>query len=388
MKNICLLGASGSIGRQSIDVIKKHPKLFKLVAVSVNTSISFLEEIVKDINTIKYVCIGKKNLYEVFKNSHPNLICFYGDEGLNEIVQIEETNYLINALVGFKGLLPTILAIRKKKDIGLANKETLVACGHIIKEEVKNNNVKLYPIDSEHSAIFQCLKGERRKSLEKIILTASGGSFRDKSRYELENVTLEEALNHPNWKMGNKITIDSATMVNKGLEIIEAHWLFDIDYDNIEVVIHKESIIHSMIELKDGSIKAQLGSPDMRIPILYALSYPNRLSLDSKRLDFSLISSLNFKAIDFERYPAVKLAYEVGKKGGSYPAVYNAANEVAVNSFINKKIKFIEIETIIEMTINAHTNIVNPSLVEVLNVDKWAREYAQELIERREHLND
>lgn len=384
MKKICLLGASGSIGKQSVDVISKYPNLFELVAVSVNTSIEYLEYLVNSFKSIKYVCIGNKELYQDFKDKHLDLVCFYGDEGLNQIATIDETNYVINALVGFKGLIPTILAIRKHKDIGLANKETLVACGHIINKEIKENKVNLYPIDSEHSAIFQCLKGERKNNLEKIILTASGGSFRDKTREELTTVNLEEALNHPNWKMGQKITIDSATMVNKGLEIIEAHWLFDVPYEKIDVVIHKESIIHSMVQFKDGAIKAQLGSPDMRVPILYALSYPNRLKLDSERLDFSMISSLNFKKVDFTRYPAVRLAYEAGKQGGSMPAVFNAANEVAVDAFINKKIKFLSIELIIEKTINAHTIIMDPSLEEVLEADKWARQYANLLINRKE----
>lgn len=384
MKNICLLGASGSIGTQSVDVIKRYPNLFNLVAVSVNTSIDYLEELVNTFPSIKYVCIGKYDLYENFKLKHPNLVCFYGDEGLNQIAVIKETNYLINALVGFKGLIPTILAIRNKKDIGLANKETLVACGHIIKKELKENNVKLYPIDSEHSAIFQCLKGENKKNVEKLILTASGGSFRDKSRDELENVNLEEALNHPNWKMGTKITIDSATMVNKGLEIIEAHWLFDMPYDKIDVIIHKESIIHSMIQTRDGAIKAQLGTPDMRIPIMYALSYPDRLNINTERLDFNKISTMNFKSVDINRYPAIRLAYEAGRKEGTMPTVFNAANEVAVDAFINKKLRFLLIEDVIEKTLLAHNNTSNPSLEEVLKADKWAREYTSKLIESGE----
>ena len=384
MKNICLLGASGSIGTQTVDVISRYPKLFNLVAVSVNKSIDYLEYLVNKFPSIKYVCIGKLDLYDEFKDKYPNITCFYGDEGLNEIATVKETNYVVNALVGFKGLMPTILAIRNKKNIGLANKETLVACGHIINKELKENNVKLYPIDSEHSAIFQCLKGENKKNVEKLILTASGGSFRDKNRDELNNVNLEEALNHPNWKMGTKITIDSATMVNKGLEIIEAHWLFNMPYDKIDVVIHKESIIHSMIQTKDGAVKAQLGTPDMRIPIMYALSYPNRLKIDTERLDFSKISTMNFKSVDINRYPAIKLAYEAGRKEGSMPTVFNASNEVAVDAFINKKLRFILIEEVIERTMKAHTNISNPSLEEVLEVDEWAREYASRLIESGE----
>lgn len=384
MKKICLLGASGSIGKQSVDVIKRYPHLFSLVAASVNESIDYLEYLVNEFSSLKYVCIGNKDKYDYFKNKYPNIKCFYGDNGLNEIAILSETNYVINALVGFKGLIPTILAIRNKKNIGLANKETLVACGHIVTKEAKLNNVKIYPIDSEHSAIFQCLKGERKSNIEKIILTASGGSFREKSREDLVDVNLDEALNHPNWSMGKKITIDSATMVNKGLEIIEAHWLFDMPYDKIEVVIHKESIIHSMVQFKDGAIKAQLGTPDMRIPIMYALSYPNRLKINTNRLDFNSIKTLNFKEVDYDRYPAVKLAIDSGKIGGSMPTVFNASNEIAVEAFINGKIRFIDIENIIEKTLLAHTNIDNPSLEEVLIVDKWARDYACELIERGE----
>ena len=385
MKKICLLGASGSIGRQSVDVIKRYPHLFELVAVTVNVSIEYLEYLVNTFSSIKYVCIGDYNSYLDFKNKYPNIICFYGDEGLNEIARINETNYVINALVGFKGLLPTLIAIKNKKDIGLANKETLVACGHIVTKEAKEHNVKFYPIDSEHSAIFQCLKGERKSNVDKLILTASGGSFRDKTRKELENVNLDEALNHPNWKMGQKITIDSATMANKGLEIIEAHWLFDIPYEKIDVVIHKESIIHSMVQFKDGAVKAQLGTPDMRIPIMYALSYPSRLHIDTDRLDFAKISKMNFKEVDYDRYPAVELAIRAGKCGGSMPTVFNASNEIAVDAFINHKIKFLKIEYIIENTLNAHTNIINPTLEEVLEVDKWARDYATKLIEREEN---
>lgn len=384
MKNICLLGASGSIGKQSVDVIKRYPHLFNIVAVSINKSIDYLEYLVNTFPSIKYVCIGVEELYLSFKDKHPNITCFCGDEGLKQIAVVKETNYVINALVGFKGLIPTLLAIRSKKDIGLANKETLVACGHIVTKEVKENKVNLYPIDSEHSAIFQCLKGERKNNVEKIILTASGGSFRDKTRDELQNVDVYQALNHPNWSMGKKITIDSATMVNKGLEIIEAHWLFNMPYENIDVVIHKESIIHSMVQFKDGAIKAQLGTPDMRIPIMYALSYPTRLSINVDKLDFSKLAQMNFKAVDYDRYPAVKMAIEVGKKGGTLPAVYNASNEVAVEAFLNKKISFLSIERIIEKTIKAHTNIKEPILEEVLNADAWAREYASRLIESGE----
>jgi len=281
---------------------------------------------------------------------------------------------VVTAVVGAVGLEPTLAAIEAGKDIALANKETLVTAGHLVMAAVKEHGVNLLPVDSEHSAIFQCLNGERREDVAKIILTASGGSFRDKSREQLAEVTVDEALNHPNWSMGAKITIDSATMFNKGLEVIEAHWLFDIDYNDIEVVLHRESIIHSMVEYKDAAVIAQLGTPDMRGPILYALAAPKRLEIEgSKRLNLREIGTLHFAEADFERYPALRLAYEAGRAGGSMPTVLNAANEAAVEKFLNGEIAFLDIERLVEQAMDAHTIIAEPTLADILEVDRAVR---------------
>lgn len=381
MRKITLLGASGSIGKQSIDVIANFKGHFELIAVSVNTNINYLLELIKAFPTIKYVCITDFASYNNLKDKLDNVEVYYGEDGLIKIATLPQINYVINALVGFIGFKPTLKAIEKGKNIGLANKETLVAGGHLIMNAVKKYKVNLYPIDSEHSAILQSLAGEKKTSIEKIIITASGGPFLRKTREELKNVTLEMALNHPNWKMGAKISIDSATMVNKGLEVIEAHWLFDLPYSKIDVIIHPSSLIHSMVQYHDGGIKAQLGSPDMRLPIMYALSYPKRFKLDSiKRLDFESIHKMEFIKWDDKRFPALKYAYEAGNKGGSLPTVYNGANEVAVAAFINGELAFDQIEDIIYQTMNAHTIINNPDLETIIKVDKWARSYTSQIV--------
>ena len=293
MKKIVLLGASGSIGLQSIDVIKKHKEKFEIVAFSVGKNIKICKELITTLGC-KTVCVYSKDDKEILEKEFVDVDFYYGDDGLISLTNIVEYDLLINALVGFVGLMPTINAIRNKKDVALANKETLVVAGSIVNEELKKNNCKLFPIDSEHSAILQCLQGNKLSQVKKIIITASGGSFRNLSRNELKDVTIEQALNHPNWLMGEKITIDSATMMNKGFEVIEAHYLFNINYENIEVVLHEESVIHSMVEYIDGAIMAQIGSADMRVPIQYALSYPERLNFKS---DFSIsdIGQLNFR---------------------------------------------------------------------------------------------
>ena len=280
--------------------------------------------------------------------------------------------------MGSVGLQPTLNAIEAKKTIAIANKETLVTAGHLVMEAAKRQGVAILPVDSEHSAIFQALQGENEKNIERIILTASGGSFRDRTREELGNVTVEEALNHPNWSMGAKITIDSASMMNKGLEVIEAHWLFDLPYEKIDVLLHQESIIHSMVEFHDSSIIAQLGSPDMRVPIQYALTYPDRFPLPSaKRLNLAEIGTLHFKKMDFDRFRCLKLAYEAGKAGGSYPTVLNAANEAAVEAFLTGKITFLQIEDYVENALNQHQMIVKPSLPEIEEIDRKTRNYVQ-----------
>ncbi|NLC96144.1 MAG: 1-deoxy-D-xylulose-5-phosphate reductoisomerase [Erysipelotrichaceae bacterium] len=379
MKKIVLLGASGSIGLQSIDVIKKHKEKFEIVAFSVGKNIKICKELITTLGC-KTVCVYSKDDKEILEKEFVDVDFYYGDDGLISLTNIVEYDLLINALVGFVGLMPTINAIRNKKDVALANKETLVVAGSIVNEELKKNNCKLFPIDSEHSAILQCLQGNKLSQVKKIIITASGGSFRNLSRNELKDVTIEQALNHPNWLMGEKITIDSATMMNKGFEVIEAHYLFNINYENIEVVLHEESVIHSMVEYIDGAIMAQIGSADMRVPIQYALSYPERLNFKS---DFSIsdIGQLNFRKIDFERFPLLKLAFEVGKKKGNLPAVLNAANEVANLAFREGKISFLDIETLVFKAVENADYYKDVTLEKLLQTDKETRIYVNSLIE-------
>ncbi len=373
MKKIAILGASGSIGTQTIDVITNNPDKFELVSASVGSNIDYLNNLIATFPTLK--CISVQNQVDLAKINNFDGEVGHGIDGMTKVATYNEADIVITAVVGSVGLLPTIEAIKAKKNIGLANKETLVTAGHLIMPLIKEYGVDMYPVDSEHSAIFQCLNGENDKELHKLIITASGGSFRDKSRDELANVSVADALNHPNWSMGAKITIDSATMFNKGLEIIEAHHLFNVDYDDIEVLIHKQSIIHSMVEFNDYSVMAQLGTPDMRLPIQYAITYPERLEIkNSERLDLAKIAQLDFKTVDFTRYPAVKLAYDAGRVGGSLPTVLNAANEVAVDLFLNEKIDFLTIEEIVKEAMENHQVIENPDVETILKVDKLVRQ--------------
>lgn len=380
MKLISLLGATGSIGQQTLDVILQHPSDFKLVAMSVGKNIDLARKMIAQ-HLPELVATQEKAGYETLKAEFPNTKFTYGEEGLTEVAIYHKAEVLVNAVLGSVGLSPTLQAIEAKKTIAIANKETLVTAGHLVMDAAERNNVALLPVDSEHSAIFQALQGEQTKNIERLIITASGGSFRDKSLKQLESVTVKEALNHPNWSMGAKITIDSATMMNKGLEVIEAHWLFSMPYEKISVLLHKESIIHSMIEFHDSSIMAQLGTPDMRVPIQYALTYPDRLPLQtSKRLNLAEIATLHFKEMDFERFRCLAFAYEAGKKGGTLPSVLNAANEVAVAGFLEGKIKFLEIEELIEKALLSHDNIQNPSLTTIQEVDKETRQFVHSLI--------
>lgn len=375
MKKIILLGASGSIGIQSINVIRNHSDEFELIGLSVGNNIDILKDILSEFS-IKIVCVKNKDDAKLITDLYNDIDVYYGDEGLNRLCEYNDYDLLINALVGSVGLKPTLVAIENKKDIALANKETLVVGGKFVKEAIRKNKVNLYPIDSEHSAIFQCLQGNDKKDIDKIIITASGGSFRNKTRDELKNVTLEDALNHPNWSMGKKITIDSATMMNKGLEVIEAHYLFDIDYDQIDTIIHPESIIHSMVKYNDKSIIAQLGTADMKLPIQYAMSYPRRLKLyESNDLDLAQIATLNFKKLDYNRYPMVKFAYESGRKEGNALAILNAANEEAVNLYLSNEITFLQIEDIVEDAIKTMNFIHEPSLDDIFDTDKETRAY-------------
>lgn len=375
MKKITVLGVTGSIGTQSVDVVLNHSDVFQIVAMSAGRNIELLEKIMAQLH-VEHICVQNKEDKEYLENKYPHCHFYYGQAGLITIATLKEVDVVLNAIVGFAGLLPTMEAIRSKKDIALANKETLVVAGHLICPLVQENGVHLLPVDSEHSAIFQSMNGENHGDISKILLTASGGSFRDKTRDELENVTVDQALKHPNWSMGAKITIDSATLFNKGLEVMEAKWLFDVDYDDIEVLIHPESIVHSMVEYQDTSVIAQLGTPDMRLPIQYALTYPSRIPLiNGKRLSLSEIGTLHFYKPDLNRFRALALAYEAGRQGGSMPCVLNAANEQANALFLNHKIRFLEIEMLVEETMHAHEWIDNPSLDQLLEIDKWARNY-------------
>ncbi|WP_278627480.1 1-deoxy-D-xylulose-5-phosphate reductoisomerase [Thomasclavelia cocleata] len=375
MKKITVLGVTGSIGMQTVDVVKNHPDKFKIVAMSAGYNIEKVEEILKIID-VKYICVVNEEDADYLRAKYPNKYIYHGTHGLVKIAVLNEVDIVLNAIVGFAGLVPTIEAIKAKKDIALANKETLVVAGHIITKLVKEYDVALLPVDSEHSAIFQSLNGENKKQIKKIILTASGGSFRNKTREELMGVSVEEALNHPNWSMGAKITIDSATLFNKGLEVIEAKWLFDVSYDQIEVLIHPESIIHSMVEFIDTSIIGQLGNPDMRLPIQYALTYPQRdILFGGESLDLTKVATLTFKKPDFKRFKALALAYQAGRDGGSKPCVLNGANEQANELFRRGKIEFLQIEELVEKALNSHRFIKDPTLQQLIEIDAWARNF-------------
>ncbi len=373
-KNIAILGSTGSIGSQTLDVIANFPKEFKANYLTGNNNVTLLLEQIHCFKPKGVVVLDEKSAKEIKKQVAGKTEVLYGEEGLLEIVQREDVDIVVSSLVGFVGLKPTMKAIEAKKKIALANKETIVVAGAIIMPLVEKHNVDLLPVDSEHSAIFQCLVGELPNKIERIILTASGGPFRTTSKEELKNVTIEQALNHPNWKMGNKITIDSATLMNKGLEVIEAHWLFGMSAEKIEVVIHPQSIIHSMVEFVDGSIKAQLGIPDMKIPIQYALTYPSRSASKCPRIHFPTLSEMTFFEPDMERFPCLQLAYDALKEGGTIPAVMNAANEVAVAKFLNNEITFLDIPRMIGEAMEKHSNKTNPSLEEIIEVDKETRQ--------------
>ena len=380
MKKISLLGATGSIGLQTIDIILANQDEFKLVALSSGRNIEKTREIITQLRP-EIVSVQEESDALELAKEFPNVQFTYGNKGLVEVATHPETTVLVNAVLGSVGLESTLAAIRMGKTIAIANKETLVTAGHLVMAEAKKYNAPILPVDSEHSALYQSMNGENPKAIERLILTASGGSFRDKTRAELEGVTVKDALNHPNWSMGAKITIDSATMKNKGLEVIEAHVLFDMPYDRIDVLLHRESIIHSMVEYHDTSVMAQLGTPDMRVPIQYALTYPDRMPLvGGKRLNLAEIGKLHFKEVDFERYRALKLAYEAGRTGGTILTAMNAANEAAVALFLQEKITFLQIEEYIERVMDAHDNILLPDLQTILHVDSETRKIVQNMV--------
>src|SRR3989338_6185459 len=384
MKALSILGSTGSIGTQTLEIARSNPKEFKIVGLTANNNIELLKKQIIEFKPESVAVMENEKadlLDSLLKKEYINTEVYSGIDGIIKIAKLSNADTVVNSLVGSIGVRPTIEAIKNKKNIALANKETLVTAGQIVMEEVRRNNVNLMPIDSEHSAIFQCLNGENINDVTKMIITCSGGPFRDYSKKQLENAAAKDALKHPTWNMGNKITIDSATLMNKGFEAIEAHYLYGIDYRNIEVVVHPQSIIHSLVEFKDNSTLAQLSLPNMKIPIQYALSYPKRLPFDTKKLNLTEIKNLDFEKPNFDLFPCLKYAYDAGVIGGTMPAVLNAANEVAVHSFLNKKIKFNEITTIIKKMMDSHDVIKNPDLNQILEVDKKTKEEAKNIIE-------
>ncbi len=370
MKIISILGSTGSIGTQTLEIVRDNKDL-QVAALAAGSNIELLEKQIREFSP-KLVCVWNKEkaalLRENVKDTKTEIVS--GIEGLIEAATIKEADTVLTAVVGMIGIVPTIEAIKAHKDIALANKETLVTAGHIIIPLAKEMNVNILPVDSEHSAIFQSLNGEKRSQINKILLTASGGPFRGRTREQMKDIKVEDALKHPNWSMGRKITIDSATMVNKGLEVIEAKWLFGVEVDRVEVVVQPQSLIHSMVEFIDGGIMAQLGSPDMKLPIQYALFYPDRRVLDTKKVDFSQISQITFEKPDTDTFVGLKMAYEAGRVGGSLPTVLNAANELAVSMFLDRKIGFLDIYDIIEYTMSKHKVIENPTVEQIIETEQ------------------
>jgi 1-deoxy-D-xylulose-5-phosphate reductoisomerase len=380
MKKIVILGSTGSIGTSTLDVIQRFPDHFQVVGLAARSNVDVLEAQVKKFRPA-IVCLdmeaAAKDLAKRVKSQKVE-VC-WGVEGLIRVATHAEADMVVSAIVGAVGLIPTISALESGKDVALANKETLVMAGELVIRKAREKKVNLLPVDSEHSAVFQCLQSGRKEEVKKIILTASGGPFRNHTRDKLHLVTPEEALNHPRWEMGKKISVDSATLMNKGLEVLEAHWLFDVPIKQVEVLIHPQSIVHSMVEYQDGSIIAQLGITDMRIPILYALSYPRRLAHDLPSLDLAQISSLTFERPDLDKFPCLGYALAAGRAGGTAAAVLNAANEVAVRLFLGKKIKFTDIPRLIRGTLDQHQPKKIEQVEEVLEADRWARQKAQSL---------
>lgn len=372
--NISILGSTGSIGTQTLDIVRKNDDM-KIISLTAGRNVSLMEKQIREFKPL-VVCMADKSAAEDLRVrvSDTGVQVLGGADGLIEAAVCDDADIVVTAVVGISGLKPTISAIKAGKNIALANKETMVTAGHIVTRLAKENNVKIYPVDSEHSAIFQALQCGR-KDLSRIILTASGGPFFGKKRDELENITPEQALKHPNWDMGAKVTIDSATLVNKGLEVMEARWLFDVDYDSIDVLVHRQSVIHSMIEYTDGAVIAQLGIPDMHLPIAYALTYPDRRPIGDNRLDFTKYGTLTFDKPDTEVFPALSLAYKAGRGGGILPTVFNGADEAAFSLFMNGKIRFLEIADFIEKKMSSSPHIENPTLDDIFAADSESRKF-------------
>jgi 1-deoxy-D-xylulose-5-phosphate reductoisomerase len=385
MKKITILGSTGSIGVNALNIIEKNPERFQVVALSAGRNIKLLQRQIEKFHP-RIVAVRDSACAAALRSHLPaktKTRVVSEKEGINEVAAFDEAQIVISAISGSAGLSPTLAAIDAGKDIALANKETMVMAGDIVTKQAKKRRIRILPVDSEHSAIFQCLQGQERKYLNKIILTASGGPFLNYSSAQLAVVKMKDALKHPNWKMGRKITIDSASMMNKGLEVIEARWLFNLEITKIEILIHPQSIVHSLVEFIDGSVLAQMGIPDMKIPIAYALTYPERIKSNLPQLDLNKRRKLEFQKPDLRRFPCLRLAYEAGVKGGTLPAVLNAANEVAVAAFLKGIIKFVDLPKIIDKILGKHDPLLNPSLADILNADEWARTKAQETIERK-----
>lgn len=378
MKKISILGSTGSIGKQTCDVVRQNPDKLQIVALAANNNWQLLQKQIEEFHPAIAVLRDENAAKTLRENYCGATKILSGDEGLMAAATYEGADTVLGALVGYAGLKPTLAAINSGKNIALANKETLVAAGEIVMAAIKEKGVSLTPVDSEHSAIFQSLQGGRHSELKRILLTASGGPFRGKKREELEHVTIEQCLKHPNWSMGKKVTVDSATLANKGLEVIEAHWLFDTPYEKIQPVIHPQSIVHSLVEFQDGSVIGQLGLPDMRLPIQYALSYPERWDSSFGTLDLVKAGALTFFEPDTEAFPALAMALECGRAGGLYPCVFNAANEVAVNAFLEGRLKFLGIPALIEKTLAKFTNVTHPMLEDIVAADTQARVIAAE----------
>ena len=379
MKKVLILGSTGSIGVNALNVIRKFSDRFSVAGLTANSNISVLSEQIREFNPQFVVIRDKSKAKKLSEIVNGNVEIISSENALIEAAQKYDYDILIGAIVGFAGLTPTIEAIKRGKRIALANKETLVVAGEIVTRLVAENGAEIIPVDSEHSAIYQCLVGENLNEVEKLILTASGGPFLNKEKSFFDNATVNEALNHPNWKMGSKITIDSATMMNKGLEVIEAHWLFGLPVDKIDVVIHPQSIIHSMVQFVDGSIKAQMGLPDMKLPIQYALTFPERLTNNFERTNLPLINNLTFFEPDFNKFECLKLAYSALKTGGTAPCILNAANEVAVDKFLKGFIRFSEIPKLINEALNEIENHSNPDIETIIECDKLTRDFVNNL---------
>ena len=374
-KHIALLGSTGSIGTQTLDIVREHKDEFAVEVLTAGTNADLLIQQALEFEP-NAVVIADQTKYELVKQALKDTFIkvFAGSKSIEEVVEFDDIDIVLTALVGFAGLKPTLSAIKAKKTIALSNKETLVVAGDLITRLANENNVPILPVDSEHSAIFQCLQGEYHNKIKKILLTASGGAFRGKKKHELENITVKQALQNPNWSMGQKVTIDSATLMNKGLEVIEAKWLFGVEASNITPIIHPQSIIHSMVEFEDGSIKAQMSVPDMRLPILYALSYPFRIPTKQKELNLFEIGSLDFYKPDMETFPCLSLAFSAIEKGGNMPCIMNAANEIAVEEFLKGNISFLNIPRIIEKAMKKSSFIANPSMEDYFTTDKEVKQ--------------